>query len=92
MDAALKSLIIGKAVEWFNQQHNGLQITAVLDEHQSADVYGEHVLAWYVELVGNDMVPPLGVEVAIDMDGCVSVNRIEPNILKLQHLWPVQRA
>lgn len=91
MDTTLKSLIINKAVEWFGQQYNSMQVTAVLDEHQPADVYGEHVLAWYVELVGNDMIRPFGVEVAIDVDGCVSVNRIEPNTLKLQHLWPTQR-
>ncbi len=88
MDSALRALILGKAVEWFKAQYGDATITAVVDTSQPAAVYGDHVLAWYVELVGNDVIPPLGVEVAIDRDGCVAVNRIAPIVLRLQHLWP----
>lgn len=88
MDTALKAFIEGRAVAWMREQQETEHIVAVIDENEPADIYGENVLAWYVELLCDKQSEPVGVEVAIDPDGCVSVNELGDNVPHLQQLWP----
>ncbi len=88
MDAALKLLLIEKAVTWAQKQLGTRDVIVVMDENTPADVYGENVLAWYLELLIKDRPGAISVEVEIDPDGYVSVAELKTEGPRLQHLWP----
>ncbi len=88
MDKELKALLVGKAIGWAGTQLGIPDTIAVIDENSPADVYGEKVLAWYIELLSPQSQYLTAVEVAIDPDGLVGAYRIEPGGPRLMHLWP----
>ena len=87
MNAAFKLFLINEAKKWA-LTHLGQNAIAIIDQGIPAEIFGDNVLAWYIELLDSKNRFLTGVEVQIDRDGFVGVARIESAEPRLRKLWP----
>jgi hypothetical protein len=76
MDEGFKKFLIGVTRAWISNHVTKERTTIVIDDKAEAEVYGNSTLAWYAEVIDLSNMIIICIEVAIDRDGAVSVNKL----------------